>query len=114
VEQFWCYVAGDDAWDRLPPTLRQRLRASASTLFEVELGTYELYLPDEETLAALAAPVRLLVSEDSSPVLAEVAGRFAERLGVEVIAMPGTHAAYHDHPYELAEAVRPFSREVSG
>jgi pimeloyl-ACP methyl ester carboxylesterase len=114
VEQFWCYVAGDDAWDRLPPALRQRLRASASTLVEVELGTYERYLPDKETLAALAAPVRLLVSEDSSPVLAEVAGRFAERLGVNVATTPGRHAAYHDHPYDLAEAVRPFLREVSG
>jgi pimeloyl-ACP methyl ester carboxylesterase len=112
VEQFWGYVAGDDAWDRLPPTLRHRLRGSASTLVEVELGTYELYLPDEETLAALA-PVRLVVSEDSLPVLAEVAGRFGKRLGVEVIAMPGTHAAYHDHPHELAEVLRPFLREVS-
>ena len=53
---FWRYVAGDDGWDRLPPTLRERLRAAASTLFHVELGTYELYLPDEKTLAALSAP----------------------------------------------------------
>jgi pimeloyl-ACP methyl ester carboxylesterase len=47
VERFWCYVAGDDGWDRLTPALQKRLRATASTLFEVELGTYELYLPDE-------------------------------------------------------------------
>src|SRR5262249_37376998 len=52
VERFWCYAAGDDGWNRLAPALRERLRATASTLFEVELGTYELYLPDEETLAA--------------------------------------------------------------
>ena len=49
------------------PALRERLRATASTLFEVELGTYELYLPDEETLASLSAPVSLLVSEDGLP-----------------------------------------------
>src|SRR4029077_1146924 len=56
VEAFWCYVAGDDGWTRLPPMLRERLRATASTLFGIELGTYELYMPDEEALAAIAAP----------------------------------------------------------
>ena len=67
VERFWCYVAGDDGWNRLTPALRERLRATAGTLFEVELGSYELYLPDEETLAALSAPVSLLVGEDGLP-----------------------------------------------
>ena len=47
VERFWRYVAGEDGWDRLEPALRQRLRAAAGTLFEVELGTYELYLPGD-------------------------------------------------------------------
>jgi pimeloyl-ACP methyl ester carboxylesterase len=113
VERFWCYVAGDDGWNRLTPALRERLRATASTLFEVELGSYELYLPDEETLAALSAPMSLLVSEDGLPFSPEITGRLGKRLGVEVATTPGTHAAYHDHPYELAEAVRPFLREVT-
>jgi hypothetical protein len=34
------------------------MRASARTLFEIEVGTYEQYLPDDETLAAIAARVR--------------------------------------------------------
>ena len=50
------------------------------TLFEVELGTDELCLPDEETLASLSAPVSLLVSEDGPPFFAEIAGRLGERL----------------------------------
>jgi hypothetical protein len=33
---------------------------------------------------------------------------------VDVTTIPGTHAAYHDHPRELAESIRPFLREVSG
>jgi pimeloyl-ACP methyl ester carboxylesterase len=66
VERFWCYMAGDDGWNRLAPALRERLRASAGTLFGVELGTYELYLPGEEALAALSAPVRPLVSEQGA------------------------------------------------
>jgi pimeloyl-ACP methyl ester carboxylesterase len=114
VERFWCYVAGEDGWDRLAPALRQRLRAAAGTLFGVELGTYELYLPGDEALAAIAVPVLLLVSEDSLPFFAEITARFGQRLGVDVTTAPGTHATYHEHPRELADIVRPFLREVSG
>ena len=114
VEPFWCYVAGDDGWNRLTPPLRERLRATARTLFEVELGTYELYMPDDDTLARLATPVQLLVSENGLPFFAEIANRLGERLAVDVITVPGTHATYHEHPRELAEIIRPFLREVSG
>ena len=114
VERFWCYVAGDDGWSRLSPALRERLRATAGTLFEVELGTYELYLPSQHALAALSAPVRLLISEDGLPFSPEITGRLGQRLGVDVTTIPGTHAAYHDHPRELAESIRPFLREVAG
>jgi pimeloyl-ACP methyl ester carboxylesterase len=117
VERFWAYVAGEAGWNRLAPELRKRLRATASTLFGVELGTYELYMPDEHTLTSLAAPVHLLVSEESEdrlPFLAEIAGRLSQRLGVEVATTPGGHDAYHEYPEELAAALRPFLREVSG
>jgi pimeloyl-ACP methyl ester carboxylesterase len=113
VERFWCYVAGGDGWNRLPPALRDRLRATAGTLFGIELGTYEPYLPDDDTLASIAAPVHLLVSEDSLPVFAEIAGRLGQRLGVDVATTPGTHATYDEHPHELAETVRPFLRDLS-
>ena len=114
VERFWCYVAGEAGWNRLAPALRERLRATASTLFGVEHGTYELYMPDDQALSSLAAPVRLLVSEDSLPFLAEIAGRFGQRLGVEVTTTAGGHDVYHEYPAKLAAAVRPFLREVSG
>jgi pimeloyl-ACP methyl ester carboxylesterase len=114
MERFWCYMAGEDGWTRLTPALRERLRATADTLFAVELGTYELYMPDDQTLASLVAPVHLLVSEHSLPVFAEIAGRFAKRLGVDVAATPGRHDAYHEYPNDFAEAMRPFLRNVRG
>jgi pimeloyl-ACP methyl ester carboxylesterase len=115
VERFWCYIVEDEnGWNRLTPALRQRLRASASTLFEIELETYELYLPDKETLTGIAVPVHLLVSEDGLPFFAQIAARLGERLGVDVATVRGRHDAYHQYPREFAEAVRPFLREVSG
>jgi pimeloyl-ACP methyl ester carboxylesterase len=44
----------------------------------------------------------------------EAAHRLADRLGVPVARTAGTHMPYLDHPGELAEAMRPFLREVSG
>jgi hypothetical protein len=107
-------MAGDDGWHRLAPALRERLRSGATTLFEIELGTYERYLPDDQILAAIPVPVRLLVSADGLPFFAEIAGRLGERLGVDVATTPGRHDAYHAYPYELAEAMRLFLREVGG
>jgi hypothetical protein len=114
VERFWCFMTGEAGWHRLAPALRDRLRATAGTLFGVELGTYERYLPDDEALAAIAAPVRLLISEDGLPVFAEVAGRFGERLGVDVATTPGRHDGYSEYPDEFAATMRPFLREGSG
>jgi pimeloyl-ACP methyl ester carboxylesterase len=113
TEPLWRYVAGDDGWTKLAPDLRERMRGSSGTLFGIELGTYERYLPDDETLAAIAPRVRLLVSANGLPPYAEVARRLGERLGVNVETTAGTHAAYHDHPRELAEAIRPFLREFT-
>ena len=113
VERFWCYVAGDDGWARLAPDLRARIEASAGTLLEVELGTYERYLPDEETLARIGPRVRLLAGTDSPPFFAKIAERLGERIGASVVTTPGSHAAYHDDPGAFAEAVRPLLRELS-
>jgi pimeloyl-ACP methyl ester carboxylesterase len=113
LERMWRYVAGDRNWEVLQPALRQRMVARAETFFGTELGTYESFLPDDQTLATLAAPVMVLVSTSTHAVYAQAADRLAERLGVDVSQTPGTHTAYHDHPRGLAETIRPFLRKVS-
>jgi pimeloyl-ACP methyl ester carboxylesterase len=112
VERFWDYMTGDDGWARLPPGLRARLRATAGTLFEVELGTYERWLPADAALTGIGARVRLLVGTDSPPFFAEIADRLGERIGVEVATTPGGHAVYHDDPHGFAEAVAQPLREI--
>jgi pimeloyl-ACP methyl ester carboxylesterase len=113
LERLFCWVAGDANWERLQPELRERMQATAETFFRVELGSYEGYLPDNATLAAVAIPVMVLVSTQTHAVYGQAAGRLAERLGIEVTRTPGTHMAYHDHPQELVETVRPFLRQSS-
>jgi pimeloyl-ACP methyl ester carboxylesterase len=113
-ERLFRWVAGDANWERLQPDLRGRMRATADTFFEVELGRYEGFLPDDAALAAIAAPVMVLVGTQTHAVYVQAARRLAQRLGVEVTSTPGTHTAYHDHPHELAETVRPFLRQLSG
>jgi pimeloyl-ACP methyl ester carboxylesterase len=113
LERLFCWVAGGANWERLQPALRERMRATAETFFGVELGSYEGFLPDDETLAAIAVPVMVLVSEQTHAVYGQAARRLAHRLGAEVTHTPGTHMAYHDHPHELAETIRPFLRQLS-
>lgn len=106
-------LEGDESWQRLAPALWEPIQATTGTLFEVKISTYELYLPNDETLGRISAPVRLVVSEDGRLIFAEIAGRLAKRLGVDVSTFPGAHATYHEHPSDLAEGIRPFLREVS-
>jgi pimeloyl-ACP methyl ester carboxylesterase len=112
TEPWWRYVGGDDAWDKLAPDLRERMRASSGTLFGIELGSYEQYLPDDDTLATVAPRVRLLVSTDGPPAYTDAARRLGQRLARNVETTPGTHAAYHDHPIEFAQAIRRLLREL--
>jgi pimeloyl-ACP methyl ester carboxylesterase len=113
TEPWWRYVAGEDAWNKLAPDLRERMTASSDTLFGIEPGTYERYQPDHETLAAIAPRVRLLVSADGLPPYTEAARRLGQRLSQDVQITPGTHAAYHDHPIEFAQAIRRLLRELT-
>jgi pimeloyl-ACP methyl ester carboxylesterase len=113
LERFIRFGAGDANWERLEPGVQKAMLASANTYFGVESGAFDSYLPNEETLASITTPIKLLVSEHSHPFFAQAAGRLAERLGVEVTQTPGTHFPYLDHPRELAQTVKPFLRRIS-
>jgi pimeloyl-ACP methyl ester carboxylesterase len=104
-EAFIRFVAGDANWEHLDPSVRERMLASAGTYFSKEIGRFDTYLPDDETLADIAAPVQLLVGEDSLPEFSQAAGRLAARLDVDVTRVPGTHFGYVDRPAQLAQTV---------
>jgi pimeloyl-ACP methyl ester carboxylesterase len=107
LERFWRFVASDHNWEALDVALRERMLGNAETFLNVE-RTLESYRPDDATLAAIAVPVQVLVSDDSLAFIAEVAEWLASRLGVEVSSTPGTHTPYKDQPRALAETIRSF------
>jgi pimeloyl-ACP methyl ester carboxylesterase len=113
LEQFWRFVAGDASWEGLEPGLREQMLASADTYFGLERGRFDAYVPPDDVLDAIAAPVAVMAGESTRPVFVQASRRLAERLGVEVTRVPGAHAPYLEHAHELAEAMRPFLREVS-
>jgi pimeloyl-ACP methyl ester carboxylesterase len=114
VEGFVRWVAGDANWERLDPSLRERIRGNGETLFDFEMGALDAYRPDDETLAAVSVPAMVLVSDQSAPFFAEAAAWLAARLGVEPVRTTGTHTPQFDHPEELVAAVRPFLRNPGG
>ena len=113
LEQFWRFVAGDASWEGLEPGLREQMLDSAGTYFGLERGRFDAYVPPDDVLAAIAVPVAVMVGESTRPIFVQASRRLAERLGVEVTRVAGAHAAYLDHASELAEAMRPFLREVT-
>lgn len=113
LEAFLRFVAGDANWEGLDPRARQWMLASADTYFGVESGVFDTYLPGDDELAAIKAPIQLLVSAESQPAFAQAAGRLARRLGIDVTGVPGTHFPYLDHPDELAATLRPFLRRIN-
>jgi pimeloyl-ACP methyl ester carboxylesterase len=112
LERFVRFIAGDANWERLAPSRRGRMLASAGTYFGVEIGRFDTWLPTDDALAAILAPVQVLVSKDSHPFLAQAADRLADRLGAKTTRTAGTHFPYLDHPQQVAETIRPFVREL--
>jgi pimeloyl-ACP methyl ester carboxylesterase len=112
LERFWRLVGGAGSWDQLDSSLRERMLASARTFFEIEAGTFEDYLPDNDTLAAITVPLVIMISDNGRRSSHEAANRLAQRLGLNVMRTSGSHTPYHDHPHELAEVMRSFLSHV--
>jgi pimeloyl-ACP methyl ester carboxylesterase len=111
VEAFVRPAAGP-AFDAIPHDTLTRMMGNGETLFGMELERFLTYRPDEEALARVRLPVRVLVGEQTSPLFQGAANWLAERLRTKVTALTGAHAPYFDRPDAMARALRPLLREV--
>ncbi len=106
LDAFLRFAYGDDLVDKLDPTLRARMDANAEMVLAVELPGFQAYRPDDEVLAALDVPVRILVGEDQRlPLFHEAATWLADRVGASVLTAPGGHGAHWSHPLQLASFI---------
>lgn len=105
---------GDANFENLVPELRERMLGNAEVTFFIELAAFSSYVPDARALAEVKVPVQVVAGTDSRGVYYyEAAEWVAKRLGTKLREIPGAHTPYFDRPKEMAEAIRPFLREVS-
>jgi pimeloyl-ACP methyl ester carboxylesterase len=84
VESFWRFVATDESWERLDPTLRERMCGSGELYFGLERGRFDAAIPSDEALGAIAVPVHVLASDASRDFFisgVRAAGRAPRRRG---------------------------------
>ena len=106
LDAFLRFAYGDQLIDQLDPALRARLYTNAEMIFSIEFPGFQAYRPDEDALASLGVPVRVLVGEDQAlPFFGEAAAWLTGRVGGQVVASPGAHGPHWSHPVELAALV---------
>jgi pimeloyl-ACP methyl ester carboxylesterase len=104
---FMRMLMSDPIYDALPADYRARLSAD-DTWIKYEFENFEYYRPTDEELAAAKKPVAVLCGTDSPPFFDEAATWLADRLGTEVLFIPGAHGSHYDHPEDVAKAIRGF------
>lgn len=114
MEAFIRADAGDANFEHLDPDLRERMLGNSELFWSIELPAFISFVPDATALARTNVPVQVLAGIDSRGVYLHDAARWlADRLGTDLEELPGAHAPYLDHPREMAEALRPFLKQVS-
>lgn len=106
MELFIRENAGSDVFDRLDPTLRERMIANGPSFFGHELAMFMSWIPSETELAAVRVPVRTVAGrENRGHYYYRAAEWLAKALGIDLVEIPGAHAPYLAHPREFAVAL---------
>ncbi|MEX5720029.1 alpha/beta fold hydrolase [Geodermatophilus maliterrae] len=96
-----------EAFQPPPQELRAmltRIRDNQRFWMEHDMRTFPAFVPDVEALRTVADRVVLLGGEDSRHLAgARVNVVLAERLGVELVDVPGGHLGHVTHPREFSE-----------
>lgn len=108
MDGFYRSFVGDAVWEGLDDESRQRLLANGEVMFDVLLGAFASYQPDEAGLVSLTRPVRVLLGRDTLvPFLAGIGHRLAQLTKGETVTVSGGHNPFFDRPDQMASELRP-------
>jgi pimeloyl-ACP methyl ester carboxylesterase len=108
MERFIRENAGGDVFDRLDPTLRERMIANGPSFFGHELAMFMSWVPSQIELTGLRVSVRAVAGRDNrGHYYYRAAAWLAKALGVELVEIPGAHAPYLADPREFAAVLLP-------
>lgn len=114
LERFARAFNGDAVIDGLEPALWERALANAEVYFQMVLQPFTAYVPDAGALASAHVPVIPLAGVESrGTFLYDTTRWLAERVGAELVELPGRHGGYIDHPKEAGDILRPILRKLS-
>ena len=113
MEAFIRLHTDDATFQSLDPGLRERVLGNGAHFFASELAVFVSYVPDAERIGASGVPLRLLRSDEGTPLLVQATDRFGEQIGVAAATISGHHAPYLQQPEAFAEELRPILRELS-
>lgn len=106
LQAFLEFAFGPEVVDGWSPALRERMLANADMVFGLELPAFQSYRPDESALAAITAPIHVVVgAEQQAPFFREAAQWLAGCVGTSVQDWPGAHGPQFTCPSELADAI---------
>jgi pimeloyl-ACP methyl ester carboxylesterase len=109
---FEALLRGLGAWDAMDPASRQRVRSNGEIFFGYERPLLQSYRPDQALLSANRVPVQVGAGRETPPLFWEMAEWLATRLTVRLVASPGGHVGYLDHPDEVAQTTRAFLLDI--
>jgi pimeloyl-ACP methyl ester carboxylesterase len=114
AEQFFTMALGPDAWQQLPPAIRQAFITNAPT-FPHEIRDPERFAMDLDRIRTFSRPALLTTGDQDPPLFATVLSMLADVLpNCEVVSLAGVgHLPHLTHPEEYIETVGAFVRKHS-
>lgn len=114
AEEFFTVALGTDAWQRLPPAIRQAFITNAPT-FPREIRDPERFAVNMDLIRSFSHPILLTTGDQDPPLFATVLSMLADVLpNCEVVTFAGVgHLPHLTHPEEYTESVRAFIRKHS-
>ncbi|MGP3980320.1 alpha/beta fold hydrolase [Streptomyces sp. KR80] len=115
---YWAW--GAEGLAAVDPEVRSRLLSNGEVFFGRELEAFIEYLPAPEELAGVQVPCIVAAGAENREPTApyhhgyEESQWLAAQMHTELVELPGKHAPYFTHPAELAEALRPLLRRLTG